>query len=220
MSAEIKNYYTHGPSVDTQRIVILLHGVGSNGQDLIQLAPMLNQKPGTLYISPDAPFMCDMVPPGYPESFQWFSLQNRDPHVMLQEIKVSQPILNNFIDDTLRKYEVSPGKVALVGFSQGTMMSLYTAPRYSEKLAGVLGYSGALIGEAELEESHLSKIPIHLIHGEADDVVPVDAYSHARACLEKAGFDVSGNTTPGLPHSIDEQGIQSGGEFLTKIFSK
>ena len=217
----ISNYYEHGPEAggEPQQIVLLLHGVGSNGQDLISLAPLwAKHLPDAIFISPDAPFVCDMVPPGYPNSFQWFSLQNRDPHVMLSEIKVAQPLLNNFIDDTLRKYNLTPDKLALVGFSQGTMMSLFTAPRYDKKLAGVLGYSGALLGEAELEENSVKQIPIRLIHGEADDVVPVQAYHHAKGALEKLGFDVSGHTTPGLPHSIDEKGVQSGGEFLKSLF--
>lgn len=214
----IENMYELGPadeSVQPQHLVILLHGLGSNGRDLISLAPMFAQHvPQAVFVSPDAPFICDMVPPGYPDSYQWFSLQSRDPQTMLQGVQTAAPILEAFIEDQCARFRVKPEKCVLAGFSQGTMMSLYTAPRYKERLAGVLGYSGALIGDAGQEGLH--KMPVHLVHGEADDVVPVAAWHDAKARLEKAGFEVSGHTTPSLPHSIDQSGIDSGAAFLKK----
>ena len=216
MTNDITNTYELGAeNGDVDSLVVLLHGLGSNGRDLIGLAPMwVPSMPRTVFVSPDAPFACDMVPPGYPDSYQWFSLQNRDPDVMLEGVKSAAPILESFISEQIQKYGVKPEKTALVGFSQGTMMSLYTAPRYKEGLAGVLGFSGALIGDSA-EATH--KLPIRLIHGEADDVVPVEAYYAAKEALSKAGHKVSGHTSVGLPHSIDEQGIRSGGEFLLNI---
>lgn len=216
--------YEYGPASGgvAKQIVLLLHGLGSNGQDLISLAPYFAKRlPDALFLSPDAPFLCDMVPPGYPNSYQWFSLQSRDPKDMLGGVENAQPILNDLIDQTLEKYGVEADKLALVGFSQGTMMSLYCAPRYDETLAGVLGYSGALIGEEGLvqDPDEYRRPPVRLIHGEADDVVPVVAYHHAKEVLENAGFDVSGHTTPGLVHSIDEAGIDSGAKFLKSVFS-
>lgn len=220
---EIKNYYERTPVSGNppKQIVMLLHGLGSNGRDLISLAPMwAHDLPDALFISPDAPFPCDMVPPGYPDSYQWFSLQDRSPDKMLAGAQTAAPVLDSFITETVERYGLSADKLALVGFSQGTMMSLYVGPRYPEKLAGILGYSGALIGEAELNSGgEFSRLPVRLIHGEADDVVPAQAYHHARKSLEEAGFEVSGHTTPGLMHSIDEAGIASGGEFLKSVLS-
>jgi phospholipase/carboxylesterase len=197
--------------------VLLLHGLGSNGQDLIALAPYwAKYLPDTVFISPDAPFVCDMVPPGYPNAYQWFSLQNRAPDKIEAGIKTALPHLKTLMDRVLDEYSLSADKLALVGFSQGTMMSLYAAPRYKDCTAGVLGYSGALFGADDLpEKAH--KPPIHLIHGEADDVVPVAAYHDALEKLTQKGFTVTGHTTPGLPHSIDEHGIKSGGKFLAGI---
>lgn len=214
-NGEITNIYDLSPkSGSTKSLVILLHGLGSNGRDLISLAPLwANDMQDTAFVSPDAPFACDMVPPGYPDSFQWFSLQTREPQAILEGIERAFPILKDFILQQAEHYDVPLSKVALVGFSQGTMMSLYTAPRI-KGLAGVLGYSGALHGT--LGEH---KLPIHLIHGEADDVVPVKAYTHAKSELEQAGFEVSGHTSAGLTHSIDEKGIQSGGAFLQDALS-
>ncbi len=213
----IENFYEHLPNDKPQNAVIMLHGVGSNGQDLISLAPYLAQAlPNTAFISPDAPFPCDMVPPGYPNAYQWFSLQNREPHVMLQGVKSAFPLVEEFIEAQLERLELSHDKLALMGFSQGTMTSLHVAPRLKDRVAGVLGYSGALLWE---EEGASQKMPIHLIHGEADDVVPVQARELAEKTLSANGYTITGYTTAGLTHSIDQEGIESGAAFLQKIFS-
>ena len=215
--SEITNAYEQLPEDGAPKaLVILLHGLGSNGRDLISLSPYFAAAgAGIGFVSPDAPFPCDMVPPGYPDSYQWFSLQNRDPHEMQKGVETVFPILKSFIEEQAKKYELPLSKIALCGFSQGTMMSLYTAPRMESAMAGVLGYSGAMIGAAG---EH--KLPIRLVHGEADDVVPVAAYAHARETLEAAGYDVSGHTTPGLQHSIDEEGIRAGIAFLKQVLSE
>lgn len=215
---DISNYYEFTTSDKPSSLVILLHGYGSNGQDLISLAPMCAQAlPETMFVSPDAPFPLEMMPGmgGY----QWFSLLDRSPEVMLEGAENAAPILESFIDAMAQRFDIPFEKIALLGFSQGTMMSLYTAPRLPKKISGVLGYSGALIGGEGLTEDpeEFQHFPVHLIHGEADDVVPVQARTQAQQLLEKAGYSVSGHTTPGLTHSIDEDGIRSGFAFLKEI---
>ena len=216
----ITNYYEQAPENSAPKhMVIMLHGVGSNGQDLISLSPYLAQYiPDAVFISPDAPFACDMVPPGYPNAYQWFSLQNRDPQVMLEGVKAVFPLVEAFIIEQAARYDLPLSNVALLGFSQGTMTSLHVAPRLKERLAGVLGYSGALLWDENENTTSFQKPPLHLIHGEADDVVPVGAWKHAKEVLGIHGFEVSGHTTRGLTHSIDEKGIKSGGAFLKKHF--
>lgn len=217
---KIQNYYTRDPANGgaPKQIVIVLHGYGSNGQDLISLAPYwAKYVPDAVFVSPDAPFPCEMMPPGYPNAYQWFSLSDRAPEKMLAGAQGAFPMLSNFIDGMLAKYKLSVDKLVLAGFSQGTMMILYTAPRYGDKIAGVLGYSGALIGAEDLNNDNMHKPPVCLIHGEADDVVPITAHAHAKGALIGAGFTVSGHTTAGLPHSIDEQGIEAGGAFLSMV---
>mgnify|MGYP000094221550 CR=1 FL=1 len=208
--------YDHAPASGgkPKSMVIMLHGLGSNGQDLISLAPYLAQSlPDTIFVSPDAPFPCDMAPFGY----QWFSLQDRTPSVMLSGVQRAAPLLDSYITTMMEKYDVPANKVALLGFSQGTMMSLFVGPRFPETLAGVLGYSGALIGSNSLNGSDINKIPVHLIHGDADDVVPVDRFFDAEKALKDNNFAVSGGVTKGLTHSIDEKGVADGTAFLRSI---
>ena len=213
----IKNFYELKPeSGKPEQMVILMHGVGSNGRDLISLAPYFQQAlPQAVFVSPDAPFAYDMAPPGY-DAFQWFSLQERTYEKRLEGVQMVAPIVHQFIDEQLKRYDLPASKLALAGFSQGTMTALYAGPRYKEKIAGVLGYSGALIWEEKIPET-LHKMPAHIIHGDADDVVPVAAYHDARVRLEKAGFGVSGQVERGLPHSINESGIESGAKFLKSV---
>lgn len=208
--------YTHPPESGNQprSLVILLHGYGSNGEDLIGLAPYWSRDlPDTIFVSPDAPYSCEM---GF--GFQWFSLQSWAPLALLAGAEKASSILNQFIDEQMEKYNLPASKIALVGFSQGTMMSLYIAPRRQEKLAGVVGYSGGLLGgESLIGQPNIAKPPVYLVHGEMDSVVPVGAFFHAKETLKQAGFDVRGHTTPGMAHTIDEQGIHEGGAFLKTV---
>lgn len=218
LMTKITNFYEQLPASGTVRqMVMLLHGLGSNGQDLMGVAPEFAAAlPDAVFISPDAPFAYDMAP-GYGGSFQWFSLQSWGLEGMLSGVRTAMPILMDFMDEQLKRHRVPPERLALMGFSQGTMMSLYTAPRYGQRIAGVLGYSGALIGDVDAELAH--KIPVHLVHGQADNVVPVMAYHHARGRLEALGFQVSGQTQFGLMHSIDRAGIESGAAFLKSVLA-
>lgn len=208
--------YVHGPESGTAptSLVIFLHGLGANGQDLLGLAyEYKTALPDTVFVSPDAPFHCDMAPMGY----QWFSLQEWTPEAILKGVQDAAPILVDFIDSQSRKYNIPYDKIALVGFSQGTMMSLYVGPRLPQPLAGIVGYSGAFIEEEGTDLTSLHKPPVLLIHGMADMVVPVTAYYHAKDKLESAGFKVEGGVTPMLPHSIDMRGIQDARNFLSRL---
>jgi phospholipase/carboxylesterase len=219
---DIRNHYEATPAAGgaPRSLVVLLHGLGSNGRDLFSLVPeWAGGLPETAFISPDAPFPCDMVPPGYPDSFQWFSLQDRDPSRMREGAAMAAPILMRFLKKQMERFDLESKKVALVGFSQGTMMSLYTAPRFGQPLAGVLGYSGALLGGEELGQPGMHKCPVELIHGQADEVVPVGAYYAAKEALESNGFTVGGHVTPFLTHSIDHEGLRAGAQFLKTILS-
>jgi phospholipase/carboxylesterase len=209
--------YALGPvsGGEPKQLVVLLHGLGSNGKDLIGLAPFFAETlPDAVFISPDAPFRCDMAPVGY----QWFSLQDRSYENILEGVQSAAPILDDFIDHQLKTYGLLNKDLSLIGFSQGTMMSLYVGPRRGDQIAGIIGYSGALITEKGQPLSAHKKPPVLLIHGEEDDVVPIESYHSAKKVLESSGFEVSGHSTEGLYHSIDQAGIDSGKAFLEKIY--
>jgi phospholipase/carboxylesterase len=194
-----------------RKLVILLHGIGANGDDLIGLAPYWAQAlPEAEFLAPNAPYPCDMAPFGY----QWFSLQDRSPGPMLAGVRRAAPILDGFIDEALRARGLSDADLALVGFSQGTMMSLHVAPRRNAPCAGVVGYSGALLGPDLLAEEAVSKPEMLLIHGAADEVVSVAALPAAEQALKSCGMAVSAIVRPGLGHGIDPEGIALGSAFL------
>lgn len=196
-----------------QSLVLLLHGLGADGNDLISLAPYWAKLlPHTEFVSPHAPFPCDMAPFGR----QWFSLQDRSPNMILAGVKAAAPILDAFIDAELAKRSLSDDRLALVGFSQGTMMSLYVAPRRPRAPAAVVGYSGALVGADSLATEGKSRPPILLVHGDADPIVPFQAMAAAASGLKAAGLEVETLPRPGLPHSIDDEGLIRGGEFITE----
>lgn len=209
--------YTQNPASGgkAKSIVLLLHGYGSNGQDLIGLAPYWAPGlPDTVFVGIDAVEPCEM---GF--GYQWFSLQSRMQADMQRGAEAAAPVLNRYIDDLLKKYDLTDDRLALVGFSQGTMMSLYVAPRRPKPLAGVLGYSGSLLGGEALAGAGIQKTPIHLVHGDADPVVAVGAWHHAMKTLQEAGFKVEGSVTPGLEHSIDDRGLTDGLAFLRRVLA-
>jgi phospholipase/carboxylesterase len=193
--------------------VVLLHGLGADGNDLISLAPLWARfLPHTAFVSPHAPFPCDMAPYGR----QWFSLLDRSPARVLAGVQAAAPILDSFIDAELTRHDLPPERLALVGFSQGTMMSLYVAPRRPVAVAGVLGYSGALVGAELLGAELRSRPPVLLVHGDADPIVPYERMAAAAQALDAAGLAVETLTCPDLPHSIDEAGLEAGAEFLVQ----
>ncbi|UUX51037.1 alpha/beta hydrolase [Nisaea acidiphila] len=195
-------------------LVVLLHGLGADGNDLIGLAPVwAPHLPHVAFSSPHAPFPCDMAPFGR----QWFSLQVRTEEVILKGVREAAPILETFLAQELERHGLGWDRLALVGFSQGTMMSLHVAPRLKEQVAGVVGYSGALVGDDLLDGELASKPPVSLVHGEADEVVPFGAMPAAEAALAGAGIEVESLARPGLGHGIDEEGLRRGLAFLQRV---
>ena len=216
------NLSLSGPSFPPQsggkpnRLVILLHGLGADGNDLIGLAPYWAPLlPETEFLSPNAPFPCDMAPYGY----QWMSVRDPSPEARLAGARAAAGILDAFIDDELSKRGLAESQLALVGFSQGTMMSLYVGPRRERQLAGIVGFSGRLIAPALLKDEIRSRPPVLLVHGTEDAMVPYSSMAEAESALNDAGVAVETLTCPGVGHGIDEQGLRDGGQFLERVLN-
>ncbi len=198
-----------------RQLVVLLHGLGADGSDLIGLAPAwAPQLPEAAFVSPDAPYPCDMAPFGR----QWFSFQDRSPAAILAGVRAVAPMLDAFIDRSLAALGLEDGALALVGFSQGTIMSLHVGLRRAQPCAGILGYSGALVGAEVLAQEIRVRPKVLLIHGDADEIVPPQAQPLAATALKAAGVAVETVTCPGLGHGIDETGLRRGGDFLRRAF--
>lgn len=192
-------------------LVILAHGYGSNGEDLISLAPELARwLPHAAFVSPDAP---DPVP-GYPGGRQWFPIARLDPALMAQGARGAAGWMDRFIDVELRESGLPARACALLGFSQGAMMSLHVGLRRREVLAAVVGFSGLLPAPERLAAEIASRPSVLLAHGEHDDVVPVQALAAAREGLAAAGVGCRWAISPGLPHAIAPDSLAIAGRFL------
>jgi phospholipase/carboxylesterase len=210
-----------GPRVPPRRpgpprqLVVLLHGVGADGNDLIALAPELARRlPHAAFVAPDGPEPCDMAPFGR----QWFSLRERRPAALLAGVEAALPALDAFLDVELGAAGLGARQLALVGFSQGTMLALYAALRRAPAVAAVLGYSGALLGAERLAADLASRPPVFLIHGAADEIVPLQALHTAVAGLQAAEVPVRWAIRPALGHAIDPESIAHGAAFLAAAF--
>jgi len=200
-----------------KKLVVLLHGLGADGNDLIGLAPYwANLLPDAEFLSPDAPFPCDMGPFGR----QWFSVQNRTPETMLAGVRAAAPILDAFLDDALKSRGLAGNALALVGFSQGAMMSLFVGLRREAAPAAILAYSGALVAPQLLAAELRCKPPVMIVHGDADPVVPFTMMPVAVAGLKAVGIEAETLVRPGLGHGIDEEGLERGGAFLRASFAR
>jgi phospholipase/carboxylesterase len=193
-------------------LVVLLHGYGANGDDLIALGEAWRQRlPEAAFVAPNAP---DMIP-GLYGALQWFPLTLRDPSEYWRGVVGAQPALDRFLDAELSRYRLDPERLVLVGFSQGTMMALHAGLRRPRAPAGIVAYSGLLAGPEQLAGIR-AKPSVLLVHGEADDLIPVEALHAAREALAEAGLAVEWHVRPGLGHGIDPAGQWMAGHFIAE----
>ena len=191
-------------------LVVALHGYGSNGDDLISLAPYWDRLlPDVQFSSPHAPTHV----PGFGEMYQWFPIESMDPIHLAKGARDAAPVLEAFLEAEMSRFGVTKAQTALVGFSQGTMMALQVGLASKEPYAGILGFSGALVGNPEIA----SKPPVLLVHGDQDDVVPLMASQMAQQFLSKAGLDARLHVSPRAAHTIAMDGLQLGGAFLARV---
>jgi phospholipase/carboxylesterase len=201
-----------------RQLVVFLHGYGADGKDLIEIGRAWQTLlPHAAFVSPHAPHPCGQAPTGR----EWFPLTFRDPDERWLGVNAAAPVLNGFLDAELERRQLPPSALALVGFSQGTMMALHVGLRRAVAPAAIVGYSGTLVVAEEAEPETFaaeikSKPPVLLIHGEQDDLIPAMALFHAGQALAALDVPVEWHLSPGVGHGIDQEGLRHGGEFLAK----
>ncbi len=198
-----------GPlSGTTRSVVVFVHGYGANGADLLGLAdPLGEHLPDTLFVAPDAP---ESVP-GMPFGYQWFPipwLDGSSQEEAERGMQAAAEDLNAFLDALMVDEDVLPEQVVLFGFSQGSMMSLHIAPRRDDPVAGVVAFSGRLLNPEALAQEVKVRFPVLLVHGDQDDMVPIQSLPEAAEALQKAGFrDVYAHVMKGTGHGIAPDGL-------------
>jgi phospholipase/carboxylesterase len=196
-----------------KQIVLLLHGYGSNGADLISLAPHWQRElPDALFLAPNAPQRLSSMAAAY----QWWPLTAFTPAALASGAANAAPAIEAFIDRKLDQYGLTDASLAIVGFSQGTMMALHVGLRRTHQVAAIVGYSGMLTGTQDLSHLAITKPPVLLVHGSADPVVPVAALHAAKSALEHLGIEVTMHVSNGVGHTIDPVGLRMGGDFVVK----
>ncbi|MCA2010754.1 dienelactone hydrolase family protein [Cereibacter sphaeroides] len=209
----LKSARKGAPKGQAKSVVIFLHGYGANGADLLGLAdPLAPHLPNTAFYAPDAPENCQ----GNPFGFQWFPipwLDGSSEEAAKSGAVQAQQDIDAYIEQVLADEGLDASALALVGFSQGTMMSLATAPRRAAPIAALVGFSGRLLEKDDMSWV-VSKPPVLLIHGDADPMVPIQSLPEAADALTQAGFETYAHVCKGLGHSIDNEGLSLALGFL------
>ena len=209
-------------SRQARQLVVFLHGYGADGNDLIEIGRQWQDwLPDAAFVAPHAPQRLPQSPTGR----QWFPLTMRDTSERWRGVTSARPGLDDFLDRELARSGLDDGRLALVGFSQGTMMALHTGLRRRRAPAAILGYSGVLVGPEHLDEATARspaghRPPIMLVHGDQDNVIPVDALFDAADGLGRAEIPVQWHLSLGVAHGIDGAGLRHGGQFLAQSFGR
>jgi len=199
-----------------RQLVVFLHGYGADGNDLIGLGrEWAKLLPHAAFVSPHAPEPCGAAPMGK----QWFDLSLGDMRMIATGVKRAAPALDAFLDAELKRLGLGPRALGLVGFSQGTMIALAVGLKRNPAPAAIVGYSGALATVEALLTEPASAPAILLVHGDMDEVIPVDALFLAREQLAHAGLPVEWHVSERMGHGIDGEGLRLGGAFLRQAFA-
>ena len=199
--------------IKPKNAVILCHGYGGDGKDISILAGYWRTYlPDTIFICPDAPETCEASPTG----FQWFDLTDQDPEQILSKSLVAENKLNKLIDEVKESYNLLANKIIIGGFSQGSMISLQTGIKRKDKINSILGYSGKIIDLKHLSKNIVSRPNIFLMHGDIDQVVPVDGLLEAKNFFNKNNYEIETKIFKDCEHRIPMEGSSLGLQFIKK----
>jgi phospholipase/carboxylesterase len=221
MAAELDGPRLNPRAGAARQLVVFLHGYGADGNDLIDIGRAWQQYlPQAAFASPHAPEPCGQAPAGR----QWFPLTDRNPDERWLGVNKAAPLLQRFLDAELNRHRLPPSALALVGFSQGTMMALHVGLRRATAPAAIVGYSGLLVlpPQADIEAlaaEITARPPVLLVHGDRDDLIPPQALFQAAQGLAALGLSVEWHLSAGVGHGIDAEGLRHGGEFLARRFA-
>jgi len=220
VAGEIDGPRLEPPGGPARRLVVFLHGYGADGNDLIEIGRAWQRLlPDTAFVSPHAPEPCGQAPVGR----QWFPLFTRAPNERWDGVNKAGPVLERFLDAELARRKLAPAALALVGFSQGTMMGLHVGLRRALPPTAIVGYSGIFVlpenAQPEAVAGEIrSKPPVLLIHGDQDDLIPAQALFQSAQALAALEVPVEWHLSQGIGHGIDQEGLRHGGEFLARRF--
>ena len=220
MAAELDGPRLEPKAGPARRLVVFLHGYGADGNDLIDIGrAWQGLLPDTAFASPHAPEPCGQAPMGR----QWFPLFTRSPNERWEGVNHAGPQLQRFLDAELARHKLAPAALALVGFSQGTMMALHVGLRRAVPPAAIVGYSGVFVlpdnAEPEAVAGEIvARPPVLLVHGAQDDLIPAQALFQSAQALAALAVPVEWHLSPGVGHGIDQEGLRHGGSFLARRF--
>jgi phospholipase/carboxylesterase len=220
LAADIDGPRLEPRSGEAKRLVVFLHGYGADGNDLIEIGrAWQGLLPETAFVSPHAPEPCGQAPTGR----QWFPLFTRAANERWDGVRKAAPVLERFLDSELMRRKLAPSALALVGFSQGTMMALYVGLRRATPPAAIVGYSGIFVlPEGAKPDAVVGEIkarpPVLLVHGDRDDLIPAQALFQGAQALAALEVPVEWHLSEGVGHGIDQEGLRHGGEFLARRF--
>ena len=199
--------------VKPKNAVILCHGYGGDGKDISILASYWRTYlPDTIFICPDAPEKCAASPQG----FQWFDLMDQTPEQILSKSLVAEIKLNKLIDEVKEKNNLSGNQILIGGFSQGCMISLQTGIKRKDKINSIIGYSGRIIDIEHLSKNIVSKPNVILMHGDIDQVVPIEGLLEAKNFFSKNNYEIETQIFKNCEHRIPTEGSSLGLQFIEK----
>jgi phospholipase/carboxylesterase len=220
VAAELDGPRLEPRSGAARRLVVFLHGYGADGNDLIDIGRAWQDLlPDTAFVSPHAPEPCGQAPMGR----QWFPLFTRSPNERWEGVNDAAPLLQRFLDTELARHRLPPSALALVGFSQGTMMALHVGLRRAAPPAAIVGYSGVFVLPEDTEpeavtDEIVARPPVLLVHGTQDELIPVQALFQSAQALAALAVPVEWHLSAGIGHGIDQEGLRHGGAFLARRF--